>query len=138
MPSDAPNDDYEKEEEETQDDVDNMEDDEDTGMEIKVEQQEINFKDLEVGKFLIAIVQGETTSKTTSKQFVAKILKIEDVDHVYVEFFRQEFDNPDVFGESPIPGDKCCAVGLDDIVMFLPMPFEKRSKFFFNGPIVLS
>ena len=65
-------------------------------------------------------------------------MDIEDEDHVYVKFFKQEFDAPDVFGNSPIPGDERSAVGLDDIVMFLPEPFEKRSKFFFSGPIVLS
>ena len=136
LPSNSSNDDDEKEEEETQDAFDNMEDDEDTGMEIKVEQKHIDFDKLEVGKFLIANVP--VPGKTKNKQFVAKILDIEDEDHVYVKFFKQEFDAPDVFGNSPIPGDERSAVGLDDIVMFLPEPFEKRSKFFFSGPIVLS
>ena len=124
----------EEEDDEIQDD-DNIEED-DLGIEIKIAQEKIEFENLEVGRFIIAIVEGQ--GKITDRKFVAIIKEIKDVNHIYVEFLQQQFDNPDIFKNSLKSEDKNCAVGLDEIVMFLPKPLIKRSKYFFSGPIFLS
>ena len=134
------NDDEESEDEEEEevmlDDDIILEDEDDLGEEIVIAQQKIEFENLEKERFIIAIVKGN--GKIGNQRFVAIIKDIEDVDHIYVEFLQQQFDNPDIFKSSLKLEDKKCAVGLDEIVMFLSKPLIKRSKYFFRGPIYLS
>ena len=88
-------------EEEERHDFNMLDYDEDMGDEIKVDQQYINFKDLEVDEFLIVIAKRK--DDISSEKFVARINKIENEDHIWVEYLKPVLGSPDVFMRIPKP-----------------------------------
>ena len=125
-------------EEEEEDNENNhiVEEDEYIPEEIRVEQEDINFHDLTVGCFLISTVTGDNDH---SENFVAVINEIKNEEEIFVEFLKQNYNVPNVFGKHPQEENWNSEISLDDIIMLIPKPTTmRRNRYIFESEIHLN
>ena len=100
---------------------------------ITVDQQEIEFTDLQVGNLIVVPVEDR---RGNIFNFPAQITELENNEIIYIDYLKIKFDHPNVLYQCVSEREKNYIVPLKDIIMILPKPMEiRRDRFIFDKNI---
>ena len=100
--------------------------------EIRVQQQEFKFTDLQVEDIIIVPVGDNPITYQP-----AQITKLEDSRNIYIDYLVPNFDHPEVLVKSDSEDYKNWVIPLNEIVMKLPEPKEqRRGRIIFKEKII--
>ena len=121
---------------ENNDEDDMMFDTIDIDKDITVEQQKLEFIDLQVKDFIVVPVEGQ---RDKTYNFPAQITKLENESNIQIDYLKQDFDQPEALLEFTSEEEKNWIITVKDIIMKLPEPIEKkRGKFIFSSKMKLN
>ena len=107
-----------------------------------IQEEELQLENLKIGVFVVVVLKDTRSRKKKFRQYVAKILQIDDDDDddelkIGVDYLKQVFDHPEQFLVEVSAADRDRGVLLHQIVMVLPQPECRKGKYHFPDRLSL-